>query len=173
MSPDGTTIKIRQKAWRGEVHNYVKTSNGKREIDLHSSVGAMLRKYIGERKSGLLFRSKAGRPLRQSNILRRTLHPILAELGQPKCGGAHAFRRFRLTWLRQNIVPRDLEHFWMGHADEEVGDLYSQLESNIQFRKEVAERVGLGFTLPSKKAVVGPNGPKRTETPGVQLAASA
>ena len=118
MSPDGTTIKIRQKAWRGEVHNYVKTSNGKREIDLHSSVGAMLRKYIGERKSGLLFRSKAGRPLRQSN-------------------------------------------------------LYSQLESNIQFRKEVAERVGLGFTLPSKKAVVGPNGPKRTETPGVQLAASA
>src|SRR2546430_13392705 len=24
-----------------------------------------------------------------------------------------------------------------------------------------AERVGLGFTLPSKKAVVGPNGPKR------------
>jgi hypothetical protein len=48
----------------------------------------------------------------------RTLHPILAELGQPKCG-AHAFRRFRLTWLRQNTVPRDLEHFWMGHADEE------------------------------------------------------
>ncbi len=92
-----------------KLHNYLKTSNGKREIDLHSSVGAMLRKYIGERKSGLLFCSKAGRPLRQSNILRRTLHPILAELGQPKCG-AHAFRRFRLTWLRQNTVPRDLEH---------------------------------------------------------------
>src|SRR6266513_6364995 len=35
-----------------------------------------------------------------------------------------------------------------------VGDLYSQLESNIQFRKEVIERVGLGFTLPSKNAVV-------------------
>ncbi len=172
VSLDGTTIKICQKAWRGEVYNYLKTSNGKREIDLHSSVGAMLRKYIGERKSGLLFCSKAGRPLSQSNILRRTLHPILAELGQPKCG-AHAFRRFRLTWLRQNTVPRDLEHFWMGHADEEVGDLYSQLESNIQFRKEVAERVSLGFTLLSKKAVVGPNGPKRTETPDVQLAASA
>jgi hypothetical protein len=58
----------------------------------------------------------------------------------------------------------------MGHADEEVGDLYSQLESNIQFRKEVAERVSLGFALPSKKAVVGP---KRTETPDVQLAANA
>jgi hypothetical protein len=32
--------------------------------------------------------------------------------------------------------------------------LDSQLQSNIQFRKEVAERVGLGFTLPSRKAVV-------------------
>jgi hypothetical protein len=57
----------------------------------------------------------------------------------------------------------------MGHADEEVGDLYSQLESNIQFRREVAERVGLGFELPSKKAVVGPT---RTEMPDVQLIAS-
>jgi hypothetical protein len=59
----------------------------------------------------------------------------------------------------------------MGHADEEVGDLYSQLESNIQFRKEVAERVGLGFKLPSKNVVVGLNGPKRTEVPDVQLVA--
>jgi integrase len=171
VSPDGTTIKICQKAWKGQVHNFLKTANGKREIDLHSSVGAMLRKFIGERESGLLFGSKAGRPLGQSNILRRTLHPILAELEQPKCG-AHAFRRFRLTWLRQNAVPKDLEHFWMGHADEEVGDAYSQLESNIQFRKEVAERIGLGFELPSKKVVVGLNGPKRTEVPDVQLIAT-
>lgn len=171
VSLDGSTIKICQKAWKGQVHNFLKTPNGKREIDLHSSVAAMLRKYIGEKKSGLLFSSKAGRPLGQSNILRRTLHPILAELEQPKCG-AHAFRRFRLTWLRQNTVPKDLEHFWMGHADEEVGDLYSQLESNIQFRKEVAEKIGLGFELPSQKAVVGPNGPKRTEMPDSQLVAS-
>lgn len=171
ISPDGTTVKICQKAWKGQLHNFLKTSNGKLEIDLHSSVGVMLRKYIGERKSGLLFCSKAGKPLGQSNILRRTLHPILAELEQPKCG-THAFRRFRLTWLRQNTVPKDLEHFWMGHADEEVGDLYSQLESNIQFRKEVAERVGLGFKLPSNPVVVGPNGLKRTEVPDVQLVAS-
>ena len=60
----------------------------------------------------------------------------------------------------------------MGHADEEVGDLYSQLESNIQFRKEVAERIGLGFELPSKKVVVGLNRLKRTEVPDVQLVAS-
>ncbi len=135
--------------------------------DLHSSVAAMLREFIGERTSS----SKAGKPLGQSNILRRTLHPILAELNEPKCG-SHAFRRFRLSWLRENKVPKDLEHFWMGHADEEVGDLYSQLENNVQFRKKVAEEAGLGFKLPSKKSVVGLNGPKRTEMPDSQLVAS-
>jgi integrase len=171
VSPDGTTIKICQKAWKGQLHSFLKTPNGKREIDLHSSVGAMLRKYIGERKSGLLFSSKSGKQLGQSNILRRTLHPILGELNQPKCG-AHAFRRFRLTWLRENSVPKDLEHFWMGHADEEVGDLYSQLENNIKFRKEVAERIGLGFDLPSENTVVGPNGPKINSEPVLEMAAS-
>ena len=34
--------------------------------------------------------------------------------------GFHAFRRFRLTWLRKNSVPKDLERYWMGHAPEEV-----------------------------------------------------
>ncbi|PYT66646.1 MAG: hypothetical protein DMG41_21640 [Acidobacteria bacterium] len=135
MSPDFATVKITQKAWKSQVHDFLKTDSGRREIDLHSSVAAMPKEYIGERKSGLLFCSKTGKPLQQSNILRRTLHPILAELNQPKCG-AHAFRRFRLTWLRENAVPKDLEHFCMGHADQEIGDIYSQLENNIKFRKE-------------------------------------
>ena len=28
---------------------------------------------------------------------------------------------FRLTWLRKNDVSKDLERFWMGHEDEEIG----------------------------------------------------
>ena len=35
----------------------------------------------------------------------------------------------------------------MGHAPEEVGDLYSKLKEDLAFRKEWAERVGLGFEL--------------------------
>jgi integrase len=37
ISPDYFTIKIRQKAWRCQIHNFLKTKNGKREIDLHSN----------------------------------------------------------------------------------------------------------------------------------------
>src|SRR6266705_2588721 len=171
ISSDCATVKITQKAWKSQVHDFLKTDNGRREIDLHSSVAAMLKEYIGERKSGLLFCSNTGKPLQQSNILRRSLHPTLAKINQPKCG-SHAFRRFRLTWLRENAVPKDLEHFCMGHADQEIGDIYSQLETNVKFRKDVAKRIGLGFELPSKKAVVGPNGPKIESEPVLEMAAS-
>jgi hypothetical protein len=57
------------------------------------------------------------------------------------------FRRFRLTWLRKNGVPKDLERYWVGHASEEVGDLHSKLKDDVSFRQEWAERAGLGFEL--------------------------
>src|SRR5437879_2749073 len=82
ISPDCLTIKIRQKAWNGQIHDYLKTTNGKREIDLHSTVAALLKEYIGARKSGLLFRSRTGKQLRQSNVLRRGLQP---KIGRASC----------------------------------------------------------------------------------------
>jgi hypothetical protein len=57
MSTDCCTIKIRQKAWRGQIHDFLKTENGIREVDLHPTV-AMLRNFIGDKQSGLLFCSK-------------------------------------------------------------------------------------------------------------------
>jgi integrase len=172
ISTDCVTIKIHQKAWGSQTHSFLKTENGKREIDLHSSVAELLKAYIGNRMSGLLFCTRTGKPLQQSNILRRVLHPIL--LGDEETpgvtgmkAGAHAFRRFRLTWLRENAVPKDMEHFWMGHADEEIGDVYSQLETNVKFRKEVAERIGLGFDLPTQRTVVAPNAPKEVDQTSV------
>ena len=88
----------------------------------------MLRKYISrrasakhdaERKSGLLFCSRNGKPLYRSSVLRRKLHPVLVQLGQPKCG-VHAFRRFRNTYLGKfTSTPPGLTKFWMGHAGEE------------------------------------------------------
>jgi hypothetical protein len=89
-----------------------------------------------------------GKPLQQRNVL-RILHSA-------KRVGFHAFRRFRLTWLRKSGTPKDLERFWMGHAPAEVGDLYSKLKDDVAFRQEWAERVGLGFELVH-------NGPQKAE----------
>jgi hypothetical protein len=35
----------------------------------------------------------------------------------------------------------------MGHAPEDVGDLYSKLKEDVALRQEWAERIGLGFEL--------------------------
>lgn len=35
----------------------------------------------------------------------------------------------------------------MGHAETEVGDIYSKLKDDVSFREEWAERIGLGFEL--------------------------
>jgi integrase len=176
ISSDCSTIKIVQKAWRSQIHNFLKTDSGSREIDLCPALASMLKEYLdkhqGTLKSDLLFQSKSGKPLHQSNMLRRTLHPILESLNQLKCG-CHAFRRFRITHLRKNGVPDDLIHFWLGHAGKSVTDDYSKLKDDLEFRKEVAVRVGLGFELPSKRIVIGPNGPKIETEPLPEPAVSA
>jgi integrase len=175
VSPDCSTIKIVQKAWRSEIHDFLKTDSGTREIDLCPALAVMLRRYLekcGEKlKSDLLFQSKSGKPLHQSNVLRRTLHPILQNLNEPTCG-CHAFRRFRVTHLRRNGVPEDLIHFWLGHAAASVTDHYSKLKDDLEFRKQVAVRVGLGFELPSEKPSIGPNGPKIESEPLLEMAVS-
>jgi integrase len=89
----GTRIIINEKAWHGEIHDYLKTENGEREIDLPENVAKLLVEFIGDRESGLLFRTRNGKQLSQSNILRRHLHPALAAVGFDKAGN-HAFRRF-------------------------------------------------------------------------------
>jgi integrase len=129
------TIRIRQKAWRSHVHKFLKTKNGKREVDLHPTVAALLKTFIGERKSSL-FPSRTGKPLEQSNILRRRLHPILVKLGQPK-SGAHAFRRFRNTYLKNRTsCPEAVRQFWMGWEGKDMSDLYDKIREDVAFRRE-------------------------------------
>jgi hypothetical protein len=53
-----------------------------------------------------------------------------------------------------------------------VTDDYSKLKDDLEFRKEVVVRVGLGFELPSKKTVIGLNGPKIETEPVPEMAAS-
>jgi hypothetical protein len=47
----------------------------------------------------------------------------------------------------------------MGHADENMSDLYDKIKEDLSFRKKWAEEAGFGFELPS----VVPNVPKIDE----------
>ena len=140
-------------------------------LPIHDRHGPLHRHLLGERTSGLVFSSRTGKPLHPSNPLRRIIHPLLEKKGLP-LGGNHIFRRFRLTWLRENSVPSDIERFWFGHANRSVGDDYSMLKKNVKLRKEIADRIGVGFKLPeSILAPVVPNVPKIALKPEQEILA--
>jgi integrase len=155
ISPDATTIRIRQSVWSGKKQP-PKTHSALREVDLCPSLSAMLKAFIGERKSDLLFQTKNGKPISQSNTLRRSLHPILKKMGQTKTG-FHAFRRCRVTHMRKNRVPEDLLRFWIGHASSSVTDGYSMVKTDEAFRRLCATNVGLGFEIPTQVPEVAPS----------------
>ena len=101
----------------------------------------MLKAFIADRSSGLLFQTDSGRPMAQSDVLRDSLHKFGVK-------GFHTFRRFRATQVRMKSTPWDLEKFWLGHANKDVGDLYIEgIENDVALRKYWDNKVGLGFSL--------------------------
>ena len=168
---DGTTIKVRQSLWKGRVYS-PKTPNAQRDIDLDPALGAILRQFIGRRTAGFLFQARSGNPVDPSEALRH-LHSALENLGREKCG-LHAFRRYRTTWLRKNRVPEDLVRYWIGHAGKSVTDGYSKVKDDLEFRREVCVKAGLGFEPPEIQAESPKlylNVPKKSDSVVIECAA--
>jgi hypothetical protein len=61
----------------------------------------------------------------------------------------------------------------MGHAAEDMSDLYDMIRRDVKFRREQAEKAGIGFILPSETVVVGRNGRKNESEPVLESAATA
>lgn len=157
---NGSRIIIDQKAWRGEIHDYLKTENGEREVDLPENVARLLVEFISDRKKLLLFCTRNGKQLTQSNVLRRHLHPALEEVGFTKAG-AHAFRRYRNTYLRNRTrCPESVRDFWLGWGSEDMSGHYDGIKADVAYRKDVANACGVGFDVPASLASIEPNKPK-------------
>ena len=156
FTDDFATIRVCQSVFR-QTTQTPKTPNAVREIDLPSDLAGNVKRFVGNRKSGFLFESGSGKPLNQRNALRYGLGKIRRDLNLDQNGkGFHAFRRFRTAHLRKNRVPWDLEKFWLGHANRDVTDKYAgQLKEDLDWRKSVAEKTGLGFNLPNPESPVG------------------
>jgi integrase len=155
LSGDFSTIRVQQSVWRGSVQT-PKTDNAVREIDIPTPLATFLKASVGGRTSGFLFQSDSGRPLTQRNVLRDGLGKIRRDLQLEHGTGFHSFRRFRTAHLRKNRVPWDLQKLWLGHANRDVTDRYAeQLKEDVEWRKQEAERAGLGFKLPTLESSVG------------------
>jgi len=155
LSGDFSTIRVRQSVWRGSVQT-PKTDNAVREIDLPYPLAAFLKASVSARTSGFLFQSGSGRPLTQRNVLRDGLGKIRRDMNLEGGKAFHSFRRFRVSHLRKNRVPWDLQKLWLGHANKDVTDRYAeQLKEDVEWRKQEAEKAGLGFRLPTIESVIG------------------
>jgi|HubBroStandDraft_2_1064218.scaffolds.fasta_scaffold00832_9 integrase len=166
VSADCRTITIEQSCW-GNTLQSPKTKNAYRQVDLCPALAALLRAFLTNRNSGLVFANKSGKPLSQTNLARRSLHPILGEIKVVKTG-FHAMRRFRTTWLRKQRAPEDLIQFWLGHAKQSQTDGYSKMADDVEFRVQVADTVGTGFVIPD---AVRPMRPKKTKQMRMEVAA--
>jgi integrase len=143
----GSVIHVHQSAWESKMTD-PKTKNGIREVDIHSSLADALSAHLGARTTGLVFPSERGTPLRKSNLLRRSLHPILKEMGKEPCR-FHAFRRFRVAHLRLQSVPEILLRVWVGHSTEGITDKYALegVKRDTLNRTITAQNAGVGFKL--------------------------
>jgi hypothetical protein len=98
--------------------------------------------------------------LSQSNILCRHLHPALEEVGFEKCG-AHSFRRYRNTYLRNfTACPESIRNFWLGWGSEGMSAHYDGIRGDVAYRRDVAKACGVGFDVPASLGSFEPNEPK-------------
>jgi integrase len=126
--PDRALVVINTAMYRG-IEQAPKTEAGIREVDIYPALNNFLSSRL----------PTTGRAF---PVSRQTAYNAADELKIP---GFHSLRRFRRTHLEMQSVPDGLTRFWMGHADQTVGDRYVKIGSNIQIRKEWAEKIGVGF----------------------------
>jgi integrase len=138
--PQTGIIHVRTTLKDGRVQNDPKTRAGIRQIDLAPGVNAYLRR-AGLSDRGFLFQNSLGGPIRL-----KTAYEHLEKAGIQE--GFHAFRRFRVTHLESQNVPRGLVQFWIGHSGTTITDRYLKIGQDLVTRQDWAIRAGIGFELP-------------------------
>ena len=102
-----------------------------------------LKRFVGQATSSitLVFRSKRGGTLRETNILNQGLHPVLEALGLQKAG-MHAFRRgCNRRWELAGINPAVIRQ-QMGHTSSTMTARYTREIPLEQIRTEFSSKFG-------------------------------
>ncbi|MGI0134316.1 MAG: tyrosine-type recombinase/integrase, partial [Candidatus Micrarchaeaceae archaeon] len=131
-------VMVRTSRWNN-VSQAPKTAAAVRPIDLCAELVNVLTQFVGSRASGFLFESRPGNACHPT-----TLRKQMAPLG---AASFHAYRRFRITFLRASLIPDDLIRLWAGHSGATVTDRYAKIENRMDVRRQYCEVVGLGFNL--------------------------
>jgi integrase len=137
---ENRVILVRKSVYRGQLQ-LPKTLAAIRAVDLSTPVQNMLIEFSKGRQPGeFVFVTKTGKPLDPSHVQRF----ITKKNGVP---GAHALRRYRLTWLEEQECPRGLEAFWMGHSSGDMRGRYDKTAEDREFRHRQVDRIETGLEL--------------------------
>jgi integrase len=131
-------LNVRKTAWYGRVQK-AKSVASESTIPIAENLAEMLRKVIGERKEGLLFVNKAGRPYSSSGkVVQKRLWPLCDALKIPRAG-FHAFRHVHTTILLETGATPKVAQRQLRHADSRVSlDHYAHLIDSSH--REAVER---------------------------------
>jgi integrase len=160
-------VRVQRSMWNGQ-EGTLKTKQGYRVVNIEPALVEMLKKHLGDRKSGLVFRTRMGTPFCKSNV-RRKLNRVLQSL-KLKPAGLHAFRHGRVSVLQSNNVPGDLVKEWVGHSSLRTTSRYTHFQD--EYRTRIANEIGLFAQADAAKQLpVSPNSPNFVENSGASVAA--
>lgn len=111
-------LTVRGSAWEGR-QGTPKTDRGLRALALTPELAARLRALRSGETAGLLFRTRAGTPIRGRKVVEERLGPLLARLGIPHAG-LHALRHANATEMLRAGVPLRTVTARLGHADPQT-----------------------------------------------------
>lgn len=132
---DRQVLVIRKALYRGQEQS-TKTAAGVREVDLPPGLTSI----FPQQTHGYMFTNTEGLPLLSNS---RLIRDAANRAGIP---GFHSLRRFRITHLDSQGVPRGLVKFWAGHSsNSDITDRYIKASENIEERKKWCAKAGLGF----------------------------
>jgi integrase len=112
-------LNIRKTAWYGRIQT-AKSVESENTIPIAENLAEMLRKVIGERREGLLFVNKVGRPYTSSGkAVQKRLWPLRDALKIPRAG-FHGFRHMHATILLETGATPKVTQCQLRHADPKV-----------------------------------------------------
>jgi hypothetical protein len=158
-SEENSVLAIRTSLWNGQEQK-PKTLSSIREVDLSKPVNAMLAAYVkatSKTPGSYLFSTRNGTPLCPTTLRKYALAP----LGIP---GFHSLRRWRVSYLKSIGTPDSLLKTWIGHSlnGNDITARYDKSADDKLWRQEWANKVGIGFDLPTFES--GPPAPSPTKT---------
>src|SRR5262249_55480737 len=129
-------LNIRKTAWYGQIQT-AKSSGSETTIPIAENLAEMLRRFIGDRRDGLLFANRAGRPYSSSGkVVQKRLWPICDALKIPQ---AFMPRHMHATVLLETGATPKVAQRQLRHADSRVTlDHYAHLIDSSH--REAVER---------------------------------